>query len=311
MQSYVEQSFIGSGDLYADILDNTTGAKTGEIFLGNATEFKLAAPSISKVEMRSKMRASYGETLKSVITEYKQSLNFTLSDYTKENLRLAFLGSNEDLNQAVGSATAEAVTAHTGKYSKLTYRNLKNSPDVVVKSNVSGTWAATHAYALGDVVKPAGSSYYFEVTTAGTSDSAEPLWPAVIGETIADDTVTWTCRKYTYVKDTDYEVDYETGRIYIMETGDIEDGQNLLTDYSYNALTGSITNISTEKRIEAYLRFIGLDKANSRNCELELYKVAITPGGEVDLISGKFTELKFNGEILTTDTGTGQFMFKD
>ncbi|MEO5355775.1 MAG: hypothetical protein H7844_00565 [Nitrospirae bacterium YQR-1] len=312
MPTYVEKSFIGSGDLYLDILDSTTGVKTGEFFLGNVAEFKLATPEISKAELKSKMRESYGKVLKSVITEFKQSLSFSLSDYTKENLKLAFMGDNEDLAQSSGSVTGELMTAHSGKYSKLIYRNLKSSPDVVVKANASGTWAAAHAYALGDIVKPAGSSYFFEVTTAGTSDdTTEPTWPTVVGNTVVDGTVTWTCRKYTFVKDTDYEVDYEIGRIYVIESGDIEDGQSLLVDYSYDSLTGSITNISTEKQIEAFVRFIGLDRANSRNCEVELFKVALTPGGDVDLISEKFTTLNFSGEILTTDAGTGRFLLKD
>ncbi|MBF0520275.1 MAG: hypothetical protein HQK92_11185 [Nitrospirae bacterium] len=254
LKSYVQGAFIGSGNLYMDILDNTTSAKTGEILLGNVTAFKLTTPEITKVDMKSKMRGSYGNVIKSIRTGYKQSLEFTLSDYTKETLCLAFMGDNEKLVQPSGAVTDEEITPYAGKYTKLTYRNLKNAPNDVV------------------------------VTLA-----TDPL--------------------VTFVAGTDYEVDYETGRIYTIERGSITDARKLKVDYSYDSVTGSITNISTNNRIEAYVRFIGLDRVNRRNCELELFKAAITPASEIDLISSKFTELKFSGEVLTTNDGTGRFLF--
>lgn len=56
-------------------------------------------------------------------------------------------------------------------------------------------WQATTAYTLGNVRVPTVSNgYRYEVTTAGTSDGSEPTWPTTVGATVADGTVTWTCR---------------------------------------------------------------------------------------------------------------------
>jgi len=56
------------------------------------------------------------------------------------------------------------------------------------------TWAATTAYALGDVMKPSTyASHAYKCTTAGTSTSSEPTWGTTNGGTTADGTVTWTC----------------------------------------------------------------------------------------------------------------------
>jgi hypothetical protein len=56
-------------------------------------------------------------------------------------------------------------------------------------------WATITAYALGVERRPTVSNgYRYEVTTAGTTDVAEPVWPVVPGATVADGTVTWTCR---------------------------------------------------------------------------------------------------------------------
>jgi hypothetical protein len=54
-------------------------------------------------------------------------------------------------------------------------------------------WAASTAYALNDKVfptDPATSPYYYECTTAGTSDASEPTWPT--SGTVNDGTAVWT-----------------------------------------------------------------------------------------------------------------------
>jgi len=68
-------------------------------------------------------------------------------------------------------------------------------------------WASTTAYSLADkrqAVSPDGS-LYFEVTTAGTSDGTEPVWPSAVGGTVVDGTVTWTARNgFLEIADTDF-----------------------------------------------------------------------------------------------------------
>ncbi len=41
----------------------------------------------------------------------------------------------------------------------------------------------------------------------------------------------------TYVKDTDYSIDYAAGQIFILQTGAITDGQSLKVSYTYAAVT--------------------------------------------------------------------------
>ncbi len=58
-------------------------------------------------------------------------------------------------------------------------------------------WEASTAYALGDMVVPSThNGYAYECTVAGTSDSSEPSWPTTVGNTVSDNSVTWTCRAY-------------------------------------------------------------------------------------------------------------------
>ncbi len=60
------------------------------------------------------------------------------------------------------------------------------------------TWAGTTVRAKGDFVIPTAiNGYIYECTTAGTGGAGEPVWPTTVGNTVADGTVTWTCRART------------------------------------------------------------------------------------------------------------------
>ena len=69
-----------------------------------------------------------------------------------------------------------------------------------LRADISGVsaWVASTAYSLGGIVKPTGgyAGCVYECTTAGTSGTAEPTWPTADGGTVADNTVTWTCRRF-------------------------------------------------------------------------------------------------------------------
>ena len=63
----------------------------------------------------------------------------------------------------------------------------------------SPAWAATTAYATTSpnyVTPTAPNGFRYECTTGGTSGGSEPTWPTTIGATVADGTVTWTCRSF-------------------------------------------------------------------------------------------------------------------
>lgn len=61
-------------------------------------------------------------------------------------------------------------------------------------TDILGEWEATTAYSLGASREPTvDNTFRYSVTTAGTSGATEPTWPTVVGSTVIDGTVTWTC----------------------------------------------------------------------------------------------------------------------
>lgn len=56
-------------------------------------------------------------------------------------------------------------------------------------------WQGSTAYSTGGYARPITSNnYFYECTTAGTSGSSQPTWPTIVGNTVSDGSVVWTCR---------------------------------------------------------------------------------------------------------------------
>jgi hypothetical protein len=67
-----------------------------------------------------------------------------------------------------------------------------------VTFTVANSWATSRAnstaYTLGQIVRPAtGNGFLYQVVAAGTSAASIPTYPTVIGATVVDSGVTWSC----------------------------------------------------------------------------------------------------------------------
>lgn len=141
----------------------------------------------------------------------------------------------------------------------------------------------------------------------------------IVGEALGNskkDRVFWTAKRkvtaYTVkaaaaskVEGTDYEIDVETGAIYIKPTGSIADASALTIDYTPTAITAGsgLTAITpgTAGMIHAELRFVG-DPLNGQIHEALWWRVQMTAAGILALISTDFQNYQLKGTPLALAT---------
>jgi len=132
---------LGRGKVYFNRFDSN-GDPTGWLHLGNTPGFSLniETETLEHYSSVSGIRVKDKE----IVLEQNIGFSITLEEFSKENLALAFFGSEEAASQNSGTVTDEAITAVHDRYVELQYRKISN---VVVTNDV------------GDVTYNEGTDY--------------------------------------------------------------------------------------------------------------------------------------------------------
>ena len=99
-----------------------------------------------------------------------------------------------------------------------------------------------------------------------------------------------------HVLDTDYTVDAELGRVFIIEGGGIADGTEVEITYDVAAHSRKQTISGTES-IYGALRFIAYNNAGEQT-DYYMPKVSLMPNGEFSLKGDDFQQISFTVDIL-------------
>lgn len=97
-----------------------------------------------------------------------------------------------------------------------------------------------------------------------------------------------------WVLNTDYSLDAAAGMITILS---VAKGTAIEVDYTYAAT--DIVPMFKDVQKERYLRFVGLNTANSNKVvTVELYRVAFDPASTIDLINDELAQFELSGSVL-------------
>jgi hypothetical protein len=110
-------------------------------------------------------------------------------------------------------------------------------------------------------------------------------------------TLTDSTGAITYVLNTDYTVDLVRGRIFCISGAGIEQGEDLLVDYTYGEIRIPTINPAGRAKVEGLLRFVG-DTTYGRDYEVIVWKCQLSVSGDVNLISDEFAQIEFTAEVL-------------
>ena len=317
---------VGKGIPYFN--QKVDGVYLGELDLGDAPSLSLNI-STSEVDYYSS-RGGYKAKVDSFISEITPTLSFELGTVNKENLALLTLAETEDVVQKNGAVTDETHVGAQGKKVKLDNRGIvqniteshivltTDDPTVaavagdVITGSVSGATAvviawdgATDTY---DVYKVTGTFQANETLTTDTGNAGEAGTINATAFFTTDSTA--TAQTLTVVgstsgsltKGVDFDIytdvfDDKVGRIHIIEGGNVVDGETLTISYYKDYMKYKKLKGLSQTSMEGAFRYKG-NTPKGISAEMEIWRVALKPDGDYNLISDEYATISFTGEIL-------------
>jgi len=325
---------LGRGVLYFNKKDPTTLLYTGERDLGNCPAFSvtLALEKLDHFSSRSGLKAKD----KTVTLQITPTFTFTLDEVNTENMSMLFMASNTTTTQTAVEEDAEsnsvAITGTTVFQDRwypvnktkigclrVPYDTLAGGAPAAGDILYVGALGTKDHEVIAVTALTATTGYIYCVNVDLTDEAlvdndvmTDGVWTAnadftgLTGTVAAFDTTNVLVYNTlipatVYTLTTDYTVDSDTGRIYIVDGGTIADATGITV--RFHNLADSYTTVSSfvETDFEGELRFVS-DNPVGPNYNLRVWRANLTPAGEAPFIGDTWMTLQFNGEILKDET---------
>lgn len=239
-----------------------------------------------------------------------------MPDYTIGKGKLLFKPDGAGGFRDLGNCPNFAISVATEKKEHFSSRSglqLKDS-EVVVRQTATASFTLDEpnienlkdfvmSNAITDISQTSGSVTDQSVT--GYHD----LWIDLGKKSISNVVVTDSSGTTTYIEGTDYEVDTEEGLLKVLSSGSITDGEALLVDYSYAAVTIKRADAATATTLKGDLYFAG-NPPVGRKLDVRGY-VSLLPEGDLSLIGEDWIEINFTAEFLESSSYNGLFEVRD
>lgn len=295
-----DYSYYGVGKIYLRVKDSAAAL----LFIGNcsALSFAIAEETKTQPDFTVQGGGVYNEVSRISSVE----ATYTAYNFSPDNIARAIFGETSAI--AAGAVTAESVVGYKGGLALLDYQLNDTIAPVVeaANGNAAAARANTTAVSLNAYLVPAAANtYFYKVTTAGTTAAAPPTFPIVAGATVTDGTAVLTCMgKIILEADTDYTL--SGSGIVFDEAARITDGESFEVDYT--KLAGNVIEALTTGSQEYELVFEGLNEARSgKPVTVQVYRLKLKPSQALPLIGDDFATLEMTGKLLvdTSKTGAG------
>jgi len=186
---------------------------------------------------------------------------------------------------------------------------IPGSPSITLTTDEMS--ASVMAYALLGSVESV-SQTAGDVTDEAVTASQLDVWIKLASHAISSVVVQDATDTTTYVLDTDYTLDLDSGLIKFLSTGSINAADVLHVDYTKAATTSSRVNANQETDITAYIRLDGKNLATGKRCRAIFKKAVLAPSGEIPLIGGDdFASFELSGDLVTPDGETVAYYYEE
>ena len=207
----------------------------------------------------------------------------------------------------LGNCSSFALTLDTTKLAHYSARQGLRVKDkeVVTELNATGSFTMDEYSKENLCLALFGTTLQESQSTASVTDEAVTAyvdrWVKLANRSVSSVVVTDSSGSTTYVENTDYRIDATTGRLFILSSGSITDGQDILVDYSAAALTYDSIRAFTKSSVEGFLRFVGNNQSGP-NYEAEIWKCSLSPNGDINFLAEEWGSIAMNLNIEKDET---------
>lgn len=211
MRTFMQENGGLFVDTYSYTLDTATGGALADYTLDGTHFTTLGARVIGEGPLYTALQNLFADAYKPIVST---------NDYRNTIWNPMLLGNNANNTRGFSRTTwasgngPDAMTADTfnasgtltdpaartdGRVGQVWVMNPTISADngsgrFYQSVNWFTAWATGTSYLLGNWRVPTRyNGYMYSASVAGTSGTSEPTWPTTIGQTVTDNTVTWTC----------------------------------------------------------------------------------------------------------------------
>lgn len=142
-----------------------------------------------------------------------------------------------------------------------------------------------------------GSATVTDQVTIGHLDK----WTKLLHNNISETgfVLTNSAASTTYVRGTDYIVNFATGMWKALSTGAITEAQSLKVDYAALAVDGVLIRGATQTQLRAKFMLDGTNMADGSPCIVTVHEAVMAPSGEVDFLADDFGRVTLPGRMKT------------
>jgi hypothetical protein len=146
------------------------------------------------------------------------------------------------------------------------------------------------------------------ITAEGIVAKLDKFVPLTKGNLSEAVTVTNADASTTFVKGTDYEVNYAFGWIKALATGNIDADQPLKVTATSNAITGTKIQGSVNAQLRTQVKFDGKNFVDGAPVDAEVYEAVLTPSDEFDFLADDWGQLTLTGKMTTPQGRTEPYV---
>jgi len=97
------------------------------------------------------------------------------------------------------------------------------------------------------------------------------------------------------VKDTDYEINYATGEVKFLSTGQADVGEVVTVAGTANAVSGTRVRGGTQVQVRAQARFVGVNLVDSGPMRVEVWEASLRSTQGFDFLADEFNGIQLEG----------------